>query len=86
MKEFSMIITEYLLHGLRKIEFRFQLFEMLQNEGIEQDHHRIYSAWLKKNLDFNDLKFSKMKELRTINHRICSPWLDNNLDFSYLKL
>ena len=45
--------------------FRFQLFEMFQNEGIEQDHHRIYSPWLDKNLDFSYLKCLKVRNCTT---------------------
>jgi hypothetical protein len=36
--------------------------EIHQNEGFQNVHHRISSLWLKKILDFDDLKCSRMKD------------------------
>jgi hypothetical protein len=46
--------------------FGFWRSEMVQNKGFQQDFHRISSPWLKKILDFDDLKWPKMKALYKI--------------------
>ena len=42
--------------------FEFWCSEIHQNEGFQNVHHRISSSWLKKILDFDDLKCSRMKD------------------------
>ena len=45
---------------------------------------RMYSPWLKKILDFDDLKCTRMKDLGAYL-RISSPWLKKILDFDDVK-
>ena len=45
--------------------FGFRQSEMHQNDEIQIVHHRIYSPWLKKILDFDHLKCSRMNDFKT---------------------
>ena len=51
----------------------FQRSEILKNEGIAHDNHRIYSPWLDKNLDFSYLKCLSEETVQH-DHRVC-PYL-----------
>ena len=48
-----------------KENFGFAWSSMLQNEGFQNVYHRISSPWLKKILDLDDLKCSRMKHFKT---------------------
>ena len=38
---------------------------MLQNEGFQHIYHKISSPWLKRFLNFDDLKYTRMKHFKT---------------------
>ena len=60
VKDFKTDITEYFTTVEEIFEFRWS--ELHQNERFQNVHHRISSPWLKKILDFDDLKCSRMKD------------------------
>ena len=78
----------------------FQQSEILKNEGIAHDNHRIYSPWLDKNLDFSYLKFLKMRNCARLSQSMFTyhiidifggllwarkPWLCTGLNFNLWK-